>query len=198
MKALIHRLLGWICGAVGCIGIIAVVVGGTLLIPQARAAYVSMLPHIRVYADRLQPHAVQMVVAGGIVFVVAALCNFVLRDATLAISQVVGGSARFATWWEIWRLGYAERRKKPRFVLGKSTFFQTVALTAKRMFEHVIVLAPNGQGKTSRLIQPNLLQEKGDRGVLVNDTKGELYKTVLRRNWLKAPRRETDNSGLTG
>lgn len=177
MKALIHRGLGWICGAFCFVGIILAVVGIILLIPKARAAYVSMNPYIRLYADRLQPHAVQMIVAGAIVVVVAFLCNLALKDATLASSRIVGGSARFASWWEIWRLGYAERRKRPRFVLGKSTLFQTVALTARRMFEHVIALAPNGQGKTSRLIQPNLLQEKGDRGVLVNDTKGELYKT---------------------
>lgn len=177
MKALIHRVFGWICGAFCSAGVIVAFVGWVLIIPQARATYVSLSPSLRLYADRLQPHAIQMIVAGAIVVAAALLCNLALKDATLATSQTVGGSARFASWWEIWRGGYAESRKKPRFVLGKSTLFQTVALTAKRMFENVIVLAPNGQGKTSRLIQPNLLQEKGDRSLLVNDTKGELYKT---------------------
>lgn len=177
MKALVHKLLGWICGAVCFIGCMAALVGITLLIPEARADYISMNSHIRVYADRLQPHAVQLIVAGAIIMALALLCNLALKDATLATSKTVGGSARFATWWEIWRLGYAERRKKPRFVLGKSNLLQTVALTARRMFENIIVLAPNGQGKTSRFVQPNLLLEKGDRSLLINDTKGELYKT---------------------
>jgi|SRR5579883_769533 len=177
MKALIHSMLRWICRAFCCVGFLAAMVGGVLIIPQARAAYVTLSPSIRLYADRLQPHAVQMIVAGAIVMAAALFCNLALRDATLATSRAIGGTAHFASWWEIWRGGYAERKKKPRFVLGKSTLFQTVALPAKRIFENIIVLAPSGQGKTSRLVQPNLLQEKGDRGLLVNDTKGELYKT---------------------
>jgi type IV secretion system protein VirD4 len=177
MKALIHRILGWVCGVFCFAGIMTALVGCVLIIPSVREDYVSMSPYIRLYADRLQPHAVQMIVVGAIVIAVAVLCNLGLKDATLATSRMVGGSARFATWWEIWREGYAASKKKPRFVLGKSTLFQTVALTAWRMFEHVIVLAPSGQGKTSRIIKPNLLQETGERGLLVNDTKGELYQT---------------------
>ena len=175
MKALIHSGLGWVLGVFAIVGIITAAVGGVLVTPQIRAEYVSLSPTIALYADRLQPHAIQLIIFGVIIIVAAFLCHFALKDANLVTSRTVGGSACFATWWEIWRGGYATRRSKPRFVLGKSNLFQTVALSTKRMCEQIIVLAPNGQGKTSRLIQPNLLRERGDRGVLINDTKGELY-----------------------
>ncbi len=45
----------------------------------------------------------------------------------------------------------------------------------ERMQEsHVLVLAPTGVGKTSRVILPSLLQEFGNRSLFINDTKGEL------------------------
>lgn len=91
-------------------------------------------------------------------------------------SRTVHGSARFATWWEIRHAGYGASRKQKRFVSGKHGL-QMVALTAWRQREHVLGIAPPGQGKTSGIIIPNLGQERGERRLLANDTKGELYAT---------------------
>lgn len=49
-----------------------------------------------------------------------------------------------------------------------------IVLDERMQESHVLVVAPTGVGKTSRIILPSLLQEYGSRSLFINDTKGEL------------------------
>ncbi len=49
-----------------------------------------------------------------------------------------------------------------------------IVLDERMQESHVLVVAPTGVGKTSRIIIPSLLQEYGSRSLFINDTKGEL------------------------
>ncbi|GCE19555.1 type IV secretory system conjugative DNA transfer family protein [Dictyobacter kobayashii] len=55
-------------------------------------------------------------------------------------------------------------------------FYQKKLIALDEQFQesHVLVLAPTGKGKTSRIIIPALLREFGSRSLFINDTKGEL------------------------
>jgi len=51
-----------------------------------------------------------------------------------------------------------------------------VAIPEGQIFEHTLLVAPNGTGKTAGLIVPNLLAEAGRRSLVIADAKGELAK----------------------
>jgi type IV secretory pathway TraG/TraD family ATPase VirD4 len=179
MKALnwMERL---VCALVFVAGAWSACIGVALTQRGSMQFWESVFPHLplRAYAARLQPHSMQMIIVGAAVAVLAILIGNWLLHVSLAPTRQVHGSARFATWFEIWRAGYAAWRWRPRLVLGRHGL-QTIALTAWRLREHVMAVAPSGQGKTTNVIYPNLLQEHGDRGVLSNDPKGEQYDRCL-------------------
>ncbi len=54
-----------------------------------------------------------------------------------------------------------------------------IVLDEERQESHVLLLAPTGAGKTSRIIVPALLNEFGHRSLFINDTKGELVDLTL-------------------
>ena len=182
MKAL--NLLNWferlVCAIVFVAAAWSVCIGFALTQPGSMQTLESVFPHLHLhsYAVQLQPHSLQLIIVGAIVASLALALGVWLLDATMTASRQAHGSARFANWFEIWRAGYAEWSWKPRFILGHSGF-QTIALTTRRLREHVIAIAPSGQGKTSEVILPNLLQERGDRGLLSNDPKGEQYEKCV-------------------
>ena len=51
-----------------------------------------------------------------------------------------------------------------------------IAIPEERQYEHALLVAPNGAGKTSGLIIPNLLREPGTRSLIVTDPKRELLR----------------------
>ena len=51
---------------------------------------------------------------------------------------------------------------------------RAVALPEKEVYEHVLVVGPPGSGKSSGLILPNILAERGARSLVVVDPKSEL------------------------
>jgi type IV secretory pathway TraG/TraD family ATPase VirD4 len=174
MKTLSNRMLQAFCGLLFLAGALTALAGFALRSPNTTQFYATLFPGLHPYAVGLQPHTLPMLVGGNIVGVLALVLGFTLQSWSMESSRMVGGSAQFAGWWEIWRGSFASGKKQFRFVLGKHGL-QTVALTEWRQREHVLGIAPPGQGKTSNVIIPNLCQERGDRGVLANDTKGELY-----------------------
>jgi len=110
-------------------------------------------------------------------------------------STVVHGSAHFATSEELKTYGtlVLNPRREQKTV---SKTLMTGQLPTSKMHlgfylkklvvldealqaSHVLLLAPTGVGKTSRVILPALLREFGSRSLFINDTKGELVKQTL-------------------
>jgi type IV secretion system protein VirD4 len=87
--------------------------------------------------------------------------------------------------------GAAElRRTRPRrghadLVVGRVGRHQ-VSIHERAQYEHLLLVAPTGAGKTSGVILPNLLAEPGTRSLVITDPKRELLRTTssqLRRRY---------------
>ncbi len=93
------------------------------------------------------------------------------------------GSARFATRRELARL--RSRPDRPQITVG-TVGRQTVAFGGKEQYQSMLVFGPPAAGKSAGLIIPNLLEETGQRSIIVTDLKGELvektYAAVARRH----------------
>ncbi|HEX5501148.1 MAG TPA: type IV secretory system conjugative DNA transfer family protein [Thermomicrobiales bacterium] len=88
------------------------------------------------------------------------------------------GSARWATPAEVRRRG--PRAGRADLVVGRVGRHR-VAIPEERLFEHLLLVAPSGAGKTSGLIIPNLLREAGSRSLILLDPKRELLKRTAPR-----------------
>ncbi len=86
------------------------------------------------------------------------------------------GSARWATTAEVRAL--RPRRAGGDLIVGEVGRWRSrpVAIPAGQLYEHTLLVAPNGTGKTAGLIVPNLLAEAGRRSLVIADAKGELAK----------------------
>lgn len=86
----------------------------------------------------------------------------------------------------------AGQPQEARLYLGKY-HGRDISLTERQQYEHVLLTAPTGAGKSSRFIVPDLLRETGARSLFVADLKNELYPITagwLSRSmqiWLFAP-----------
>jgi type IV secretion system protein VirD4 len=88
------------------------------------------------------------------------------------------GSAHFATLDEMKGAGLAHPLQGTRNCLEIGTYFHSrVGITEQQQESHVLVVAPSGKGKTSGIIVPALLNENGERSLVINDVKGELIAT---------------------
>jgi len=98
------------------------------------------------------------------------------------------GSARLATRREIRRL--RPRPGEAQFVAGvagRGLRRQVVSIPEAEHYEHLLLDAPNGAGKTSGFIIPNLLGETGGRTIIVADPKRELLKKTAPHLWTIYP-----------
>ncbi len=83
-----------------------------------------------------------------------------------------------------------------RLVLGKYNG-RVVALEERQQYQHVLLTAPTGAGKSARVFLPNLLREMGTRSLFIGDLKNELYQITAgwlaqyMQVWLFAPLRST-------
>jgi len=86
------------------------------------------------------------------------------------------GSARWATPAEVRAL--RPRPGRADLVVGAVGRWRSrpVAIPEDQLYEHTLLVAPNGTGKTAGLIVPNLLAEAGRRSLVIADAKGELAK----------------------
>lgn len=83
------------------------------------------------------------------------------------------GDAHFADLREM-REGEFTTQERGRLILG-TAHRQIIAIPETRQREHILLIATTGGGKSTGIIIPGLLQETGERGIFVNDMKGELY-----------------------
>jgi type IV secretory pathway TraG/TraD family ATPase VirD4 len=87
-------------------------------------------------------------------------------------------SAKLPTVGKLWR----DRRSVGHlFRLGKYQG-RVVGLSEHQQYEHILLTAPTGSGKSSRVLIPCLLRETGARSLFIADLKNELYVTTS--GWL--------------
>src|SRR5216110_148829 len=73
------------------------------------------------------------------------------------------------------------QHREARLYLGKYRG-RDISLSERQQYEHVLLTAPTGAGKSSRFIIPDLLRETGARSLFVADLKNELY--PITAGWL--------------
>ncbi len=83
------------------------------------------------------------------------------------------GSARWADGRELAAL--RPRRGHAGLVVGR-VGRRFVAVPEREQYEHLLLVAPTGAGKTSGVILPNLLTEPGTRSLVITDPKRELLR----------------------
>ena len=133
----------------------------------------SQYPRLHPWLLQAHLHHQQLITDGVIAVVLAFLCGFTLL---LFVGKIAThGSAKWAGFWECLFARLMPLRG-PRFRLGRRSI-RNIALPSKLQREHVIIMAPSGQFKTSGFIEPNLFEERGERGLVIFDIKGELLKT---------------------
>jgi type IV secretion system protein VirD4 len=96
------------------------------------------------------------------------------------------GSAHFARGAELreFQAPFLARlfdRKEPpesRLVLGKAAGGQVISLSERQQESNILLTAPVGSGKSSRIIIPNILRERGSRSLFISDVKGELLRVT--------------------
>ena len=88
------------------------------------------------------------------------------------------GSARWATRGEL--AARRPRRGRADLVVGRAGR-RLVAIAEEEQYEHLLLVAPTGAGKTAGLIIPNLLAEPGTRSLVITDPKRELLRTTSPR-----------------
>jgi type IV secretion system protein VirD4 len=113
--------------------------------------------------------------------------------ALAVLTHAPWSSPRLATW-RLMLSERCERLPRPRsyLVLGRA-HGREVALSEAQQERHVLIVGSTGQGKSTSLIIPGLLSERGHRSVFCIDPKGELISRTsgaLARNhvvWVFAP-----------
>jgi type IV secretion system protein VirD4 len=83
------------------------------------------------------------------------------------------GSAHWASRREL--RGRQPRPRQADLIVGR-VGRQAVAVREAEQYEHLLLVAPTGAGKTSGLILPNLLREPGTRSLVITDPKRELLR----------------------
>jgi type IV secretion system protein VirD4 len=87
------------------------------------------------------------------------------------------GTARLASTRELRQL--RPRRREAGLWLGR-VGRRSVVLPEAEVYEHILVCGPPGSGKSSGLILPNLLTERGTRSLVIVDPKSELLEITRR------------------
>ncbi len=83
------------------------------------------------------------------------------------------GSARWASGAEV--AGMRPRPGRADLVVGRVGRY-LVSVHERDQYEHLLLVAPTGAGKTSGVILPNLLTEPGARSLVITDPKRELLR----------------------
>jgi len=87
-----------------------------------------------------------------------------------------------------------------RLLVGKYQG-REVVLSEQQQYEHLLLTAPTGAGKSARFFIPNLLRETGARSLFIADLKNELYQVCAgwlsqsMQIWLFAPLKPTISAG---
>lgn len=108
--------------------------------------------------------------AGGVIAI--GLLLYIKKDAWFQENKALG-DAHFSTGLELWRAGFL-KREEGAILVGKK---YDVPLWSNG-FEHVLVFAPTGSGKTRSIGMPNLIQYP--YSVVCNDVKLTLFKATAK------------------
>lgn len=100
------------------------------------------------------------------------LLLYIKKDAWLHENKALG-DAHFSTGLELWRAGFL-KREEGAILIGK----KYDAPLWSNGFEHVLVFAPTGSGKTQSIGMPNLVQYP--YSVVCNDVKLTLFKATAK------------------
>ncbi|MBO0783329.1 MAG: type IV secretory system conjugative DNA transfer family protein, partial [Ktedonobacteraceae bacterium] len=73
---------------------------------------------------------------------------------------------------------FSARPPSPSRLLLGTYQGKTIALSEQQQESNILLTAPIGAGKTSRMIIPNLLEEQGNRSLFIADVKNELLRTT--------------------
>jgi len=92
------------------------------------------------------------------------------------------GSARWASDAE--RAALRPRPGHADLVIGRIGRRQ-IAIPERDQYEHLLLVAPTGAGKTSGVILPNLLAEPGTRSLVITDPKRELLRKSTTAVWAR-------------
>jgi len=120
---------------------------------------------------------------GGSLLVVLGLALWVALGARDRLRPGdTGGTAAWATkrdlkWWRV-------RRNEALFIVG-TAYGQLVAIPETQQYQHILIVAPPGSGKTDNIILPNLLAERGRRNLLILSAKPD----VIEKTYLAVSRR---------
>src|SRR5216110_862658 len=153
----------------------------------------------------------------GVIWLVIICVGFlilvqILYSGTRRARSTTYGSAHFARGGElhtfqvslVTRFFSRNDGKKPpesRLVLGKTAGGRTVSLSEQQQESNTLLTAPVGSGKSSRMIIPNLLRERGSRSLFISDVKGELLRVTggavsqYHKVYVFAPTRPTESHG---
>ncbi|QBD82449.1 hypothetical protein EPA93_43330 [Ktedonosporobacter rubrisoli] len=91
------------------------------------------------------------------------------------------GTAHFATKREVRQAGVVvpvEDTQASYFRLGTYRGME-IGLSEEQSEKHILLVAPTGAGKTSTVIIPNLLRERGRSSLFINDVKHELIDLTI-------------------
>jgi len=92
------------------------------------------------------------------------------------------GSARWASGAEV--AGMRPRAGRADLVVGRIGR-HLVSVHERDQYEHLLLVAPTGAGKTSGVILPNLLAEPGTRSLVITDPKRELLRKSTTAVWAR-------------
>jgi type IV secretion system protein VirD4 len=112
------------------------------------------------------------------------------RWQTRSRRSTIRGSAHWASGREL--APYQAHKEEAALVLGRAGAVP-IALSERRQCEHILLVAPQGKGKTTSIIVPGLLSEPGTRSLVAIDPKSELVSltagAIAERHqvWILAP-----------
>ncbi len=168
--------------------------------------------------EMLKPHTEQGIgpyVLLGVCGVMLAVASYDLKHRPRRTHGTAHhASGREARKYYVSRTGSMAQRPgrsiQPRAGRGMRQAFQLllgrhnghdVALNEQQQYQHVLLTAPTGAGKSARFFIPNLLRETGTRSLFIADLKNELYKVAAgwlsqsMQIWLFAPLQPSISAG---
>ncbi len=129
---------------------------------------------------RLITHIELAVLGGGLLTLVARTLGkglwFLVMLGAMRRRRRPGGSHGSARWADGAELRALRPRPRHADLIVGRVGRHLVSIPERAQYEHLLLVAPTGAGKTSGVILPNLLSEPGTRSLVITDPKRELLR----------------------